>query len=105
MTRTLTFRAAPFRSVPPRGTISPSHYPAQVTTPTTGSTLDDPLQEALRLIRLATEAGLVVRLMGGLAFHALVPDWTARVQRGRRDIDLATRNRDSRPLAEFLASE
>ena len=102
MTRTLTFCSAPLRR---EGPISPSHYPAQVTIPATGSTLDDPLQEALRLIRLATDRGLVVRLMGGLAFHALVPDWTARVQRGRRDIDLATRNRDSRQLAEFLASE
>jgi hypothetical protein len=67
-----------------------------------GPTLRDPLAEALRLIDLATARGLQVRLMGGLAFHAQVPSWTARVERERRDIDLATRARDRPGLTELM---
>ena len=62
----------------------------------------DPLAEALRLISLADERGLLLRLMGGLAFHALAPDWTARIDRERRDIDLATRSRDRKAVSELL---
>jgi hypothetical protein len=65
-------------------------------------TLQDPLAEALRLIDTATAAGLQVRLMGGLAFHAKVSSWTARIERERRDIDLATRARDRRDLIELM---
>jgi len=68
------------------------------------SKLEDPLQEALRLISLADAKGLQVRLMGGLAFHARAPEWTARISRARRDIDLATRGKDRKALAELLAS-
>jgi len=70
-----------------------------------GSTLDDPLAEALRVIALADERGLLVRLMGGLAFHAQAPTWTARVDRDGRDIDLATRAQDRTGLSELLVSE
>jgi len=69
-----------------------------------GSTLRDPLAEALRLIDHATAAGLQVRLMGGLAFHAQVPEWTARIERERRDIDLATRARDRRGFTDLMTS-
>lgn len=65
--------------------------------------LDDPLAEALRIVDLAEAAGLHVRMMGGLAFHAKAPTWTARIDRSRRDIDLATRSRDVRALAALLA--
>jgi len=71
----------------------------------TGRTLRDPLAEALRVIRLADARGLQVRLMGGLAFHALCPEWTARIDRDGRDIDLATRGRDRKALSELLAAE
>lgn len=67
-------------------------------------TLQDPLAEALRIIDLAALRGLVVRLMGGLSFHARVPTWTARIERERRDIDLATRSRDRKGLTELLVS-
>lgn len=62
----------------------------------------DPLAEALRLIELATARGLQVRLMGGLAFHAVVPDWRARIDRQGRDIDLATRARDRKAVMTLL---
>lgn len=65
----------------------------------------DPLAEALRLIALADARGLEIRLMGGLAFHVLCRDWTAPIDRERRDIDLATRSRDRKGVAELLASE
>src|SRR3989304_4368121 len=70
----------------------------------TGPTLRDPLAEALGLISLADARGLQVRLMGGLAFHALMPTWTARISRDGRDIDLATRSRDQRAVADLLAA-
>jgi len=68
-----------------------------------GGTLDDPLAEARRLVALADGAGLRVRLLGGLAFHAQVPTWMAAVERPRRDIDLATRGPDRKAVADLLA--
>ncbi|HEU4673082.1 MAG TPA: hypothetical protein VFS32_09300 [Candidatus Limnocylindrales bacterium] len=65
----------------------------------------DPLAEALRIIELGDRRGLEVRLMGGLAFHALCRDWTARIDRDGRDMDLATRSRDRKALTELLAAE
>jgi hypothetical protein len=62
----------------------------------------DPLAEALRVIRLADDRGLEVRLMGGLAFHAICPEWTNRIDRDGRDIDLATRARDRKGLSDLL---
>jgi hypothetical protein len=67
-----------------------------------GPTLRDPLAEAFRIIDLADQRGLQVRLMGGLSFHARCPAWTARVERERRDIDLATRSKDRKALAALL---
>ena len=66
------------------------------------TTLRDPLAEALRVIELADGLGLQVRLMGGLSFHARCPDWTARIERDGRDIDLATRSRDRKALAALM---
>jgi hypothetical protein len=68
-------------------------------------TLDDPLDEALRVVALCDRQGLVVRLMGGLAFHARMPGWTARVGRARKDIDIATRSKDRKAVSELLSRE
>ncbi|MFI5261509.1 MAG: hypothetical protein ACHQZR_02995 [Candidatus Limnocylindrales bacterium] len=68
------------------------------------ATLDNPLAEARRLIALADERGLQVRLMGGLAFHARCPQWTARIDRSGRDLDLATRSKDRKALSELLVA-
>jgi hypothetical protein len=70
-----------------------------------GPTLSDPLAEALRLVALATGRGIQVRLMGGLAFHARAPEWTAMVDRKRRDIDLATRSKDRKALGDLMLAE
>jgi hypothetical protein len=68
-------------------------------------THEDPLGEALRLVDLAAARGLLVRLMGGLAFHAQAPTWTARIARDGRDIDLATRSDDRKAMSELLIAE
>lgn len=70
-----------------------------------GPTKRDPLVEALRIIGLANERRLQVRLMGGLSFHAKCPTWTARIDRERRDIDLATRSKDRKALQELMAEQ
>jgi hypothetical protein len=75
---------------------------SEVTPEAAGPTLRDPLAEATRLIALADAGGLQVRLLGGLAFHARCPEWTARTDRERRDIDLASRGRDRKALARIL---
>ena len=81
---------------------STRHAAAPESANAAGTTLRDPLAEAVRLIGLAEAAGLQVRLLGGLAFHARCPDWTARVDRARRDIDLATRSRDRKPFSQLM---
>ena len=43
--------------------------------------------------------------MGGLAFHARVPDWTARLDREGRDLDLATSSRDRKAVSDLLIGE
>ena len=68
------------------------------------ATLPDPLAEGLRLVEGAQAAGLHVKLMGGLAFHARCPSWTARVSRDGRDIDLATRSKDRKGLTALLVT-
>jgi len=68
-------------------------------------TLEDPLAEALRVVEICERRGLVVRLMGGLAFHARMPEWTARVGRARKDIDIATRGKDRKGVSELLSRE
>jgi hypothetical protein len=80
--------------------------PGEPTAPDIGGpTLRDPLAEALRLIGLADGQGLQVRLMGGLAFHARCPEWTARIERERRDIDVATRAQDRKALTAIMAGQ
>lgn len=77
--------------------------PAPTASP--GAPLEDPLAEALRLVRLADERGLLVRLLGGLGFQARLPGWdggSARAQAARRDIDLATRAADARAVGKML---
>src|SRR5437867_868039 len=100
--RTAIVQAPP--TVPPSDARPTSGAKPDASTNGHCSTLRDPLAEALRLIDHASAAGLRVRLMGGLAFHAQVPEWTARIERERRDIDLATRAKDRPGLTEMLTS-
>ena len=68
-------------------------------------TLPDPLDEALRIVGLADERKLLVRLMGGMAIRAHAPDWPARTRRVEVDLDFATRSRDRGAFYELLAAE
>jgi hypothetical protein len=69
------------------------------------ATLEDPLAEAVRLVDLADARGLLVRMMGGLAFQARVPTWRAPAPRPRRDIDLATNRANRSGLVDLLTAE
>jgi hypothetical protein len=68
-------------------------------------TLEDPLAEALRIVSLANEQGLVVRLMGGMAIRAHAPAWTARTRRTEVDLDFATRSRDRKGFYQLLEAQ
>src|SRR6476469_1559120 len=68
-------------------------------------TLQDPLAEAMRVVDLASEKGLLVRLMGGMAIRAHAPDWPARTRRVEVDLDFATRGKDRGAFYELLAGE
>ena len=68
-------------------------------------TLPDPLDEALRVVHLADERKLLVRLMGGMAIRAHAPEWPARTRRVAVDLDFATRSRDRSAFYELLADE
>jgi hypothetical protein len=83
------------------------HGPEEIAGVTDGvamQTLADPLAEALRIVDLADERGLQVRLMGGMAVRAHAPDWPHRTRRVEVDLDFATRARD-RPAFFRLLEE
>ncbi len=66
---------------------------------------EDPLDEALRIVRLAESRGLLVRLMGGMAVRAHVPQWTHRTRRVEVDLDFATRSKDRPAFFKLLEDE
>lgn len=68
-------------------------------------TLEDPLDEALRVVDAATRAGLLLRLMGGMAVRAHAPDWTHRTRRREVDLDFATRSKDRKGVFALLEAE
>ena len=62
----------------------------------------DLLQTAQGLIDEATERGVALRLLGGLAIRYLTPDLPHRT-RVAQDLDFASRGSARRPLTDFLA--
>lgn len=68
-------------------------------------TLADPLAEALRIVEVASDAGLLVRLMGGMAICAHAPDWTARTRRTEVDLDFVTTSRDRAAFFALLETQ
>jgi hypothetical protein len=75
------------------------------TEPRPSQTLEDPLAESLRIVRVAGEHGLHVRLIGGMAIRAHSPAWPARTRRVDADIDFATRSRDRAAVYRLLEAE
>ncbi len=78
---------------------------ADAASPESPRTLADPLAEALRVVDLADERGLQVRLIGGMAVRAHAPDWTARTRQTEVDLDFATRSKDRAALFALLEAE
>ena len=62
---------------------------------------DDPLPEALTLVRSASEAGHRLKILGGLGVRVLCPDFPPR-QRAGQDIDLACLGKSRRQVANHL---
>jgi hypothetical protein len=64
----------------------------------------DLLREARRLVDVATERSIVLRLLGGLAIGLICPDLPPRTRTGQ-DLDFGTLGSDRRALADLLAGE
>ena len=62
---------------------------------------DDPLPEAVGLVRGATGNGLPLRLLGGLGVRVLCPSFPPRVRPGQ-DMDLACTSKGRREVAAYL---
>jgi hypothetical protein len=63
----------------------------------------DPLPEALELARGAADAGIGLKLLGGLAVRVLCPDFPPRLRRDQ-DIDYACLSKERKKVATFLES-
>lgn len=65
--------------------------------------LADPVAEARRLISAASEQGLLLRALGGIAVYLLAPSGKPRLPRPVKDIDLAVPRGAGRPASRLLA--
>jgi len=64
---------------------------------------EDVLDAALGIITGAQDAGIPIRLLGGLAVRHLTPQFPPRARDGQ-DLDLASVSSHRKPLTEFLVS-
>jgi hypothetical protein len=62
---------------------------------------EDPLPEALALVRGAAEAGLGLKLIGGLAIRVLCPGFPPRLRRDQ-DMDFACLSKGRKNVASYL---
>jgi hypothetical protein len=62
---------------------------------------DDPLPEALTLARGAAEAGLGLKLLGGLAVRVICPDFPPRLRAGQ-DMDFACLSKGRKDVMAYL---
>src|SRR6185437_8530745 len=69
--------------------------------PPAAGSADDPLPEALSLARGAAEAGLGLKLLGGLAVRVICPDFPPRLRAGQ-DMDFACMARGRKDVAAYL---
>jgi hypothetical protein len=72
-----------------------------VTTDTPAAPADDPLTEAVALARGAADAGLGLKLLGGLAVRVLCPGFPPRLRAGQ-DMDFACLSKGRRQVAAYL---
>ena len=73
--------------------VQPGHSPQ--------AAVADPLPEAIALARAAAEAGVNLKLLGGLAVRVLCPDLPPR-QRAGQDMDFACLSKGRKDTAAFL---
>src|SRR5271154_2894632 len=66
-----------------------------------GGAADDPLPEAMTLVRSASEAGYQLKILGGLGVRVLCPDFPPRLRAGQ-DMDLACAGKRRRDIAAYL---
>ena len=76
----------------------PGQAPAE---PVTVGSVHDPLPEALQLARGAADAGLALKLLGGLAVRIICPDYPPRLRRDQ-DIDFACLSKGRKDVAAYL---
>jgi hypothetical protein len=67
----------------------------------TSASAHDPLPEAVALARGAADAGLGLKLLGGLAVRVLCPDFPPRLRRDQ-DIDFACLSKERKKVAVYL---
>jgi hypothetical protein len=65
---------------------------------------DDPLPEAIALARGAAEAGLGLKLLGGLAVRVLCPEFPPRLRAGQ-DMDFACLSKGRKNVAAYLEQQ
>ena len=70
-------------------------------TPPAAGPADDPLPEALSLASGAAEAGLGLKLLGGLAVRVICPDFPPRLRAGQ-DMDFACVGKGRKNVAAYL---
>lgn len=66
--------------------------------------VDDPLPEAVDLVKGAASAGLPLRLLGGLGVRVLCPGFPPRLRPGQ-DMDLACSSRKRRDVAAYMEEQ
>jgi hypothetical protein len=78
------------------GTVAPAAVPP----PAPGSP-EDPLTDALRIVRGAVDAGVGLKLLGGLGVRVVCPDYPPRLRRDQ-DIDLACLSKERKAVSAYL---
>src|ERR1700685_2969290 len=81
-----------------------SPEPAQPARPAQAGPADDPLPEAISLAQGAADAGLGLKLLGGLAVRVLCPDFPPRLRRDQ-DMDFACLAKGRKEVAAWLADQ
>src|SRR5215475_10325456 len=62
---------------------------------------EDPLTDAIRIVRGAVEAGVGLKLLGGLAVRVVCPDYPPRLRRDQ-DIDFACLSKERKAVSAYL---
>ena len=73
---------------------------AAVSAPVPGSP-EDPLSDALRIVRGAVDARVGLKLLGGLGVRVVCPDYPPRLRRDQ-DIDLACMSKERKAVSAYL---